>query len=94
MLLQVYQLKVSPKKASYNNTPLGFFEVHGEKHARARQIPEKYKDLPILTIVRNPLDFYVSNYEYQMWRREDVIIYYRHIRNFSGKFNNFPNLSF
>jgi hypothetical protein len=33
-------------------------------HAAAREIPEEYRDLPVLAYVRNPWDWYVSWYHY------------------------------
>ena len=38
------------------------------KHGYRHEIPEKYVPLPILACMRNPFDWYVSNYKYQFWR--------------------------
>ena len=41
-----------------------------KKHAPCREIPSRYAHLPIVSCMRNPLDWYVSNYRFQYWKRE------------------------
>lgn len=38
------------------------------KHGTCHDIPEEFIHLPILSCVRNPFDWYVSNYKYAWWR--------------------------
>ena len=38
------------------------------KHGTCREIPVEYRHLPILSCMRNPFDWYVSNYKYAWWR--------------------------
>lgn len=40
------------------------FDKHGTCHA----IPPRYAHLPIVSCMRNPFDWYVSNYKYGWWR--------------------------
>lgn len=40
-----------------------------EKHATCGQIPKEFQHLPILSCMRNPFDWYVSNYRFQSWLR-------------------------
>ncbi|HQW36009.1 MAG TPA: sulfotransferase family 2 domain-containing protein [Thermoflexales bacterium] len=42
--------------------------VEIEKHAPRRAIPAQYQHLPVLACIRNPLDWYVSNYKFQFWK--------------------------
>jgi hypothetical protein len=37
------------------------------KHAPCNQIPSQYSDLPIISCIRNPFEWYVSNYKYGWW---------------------------
>ena len=43
--------------------------INTEKHGTCNQIPTQYQHLPILSIIRNPFDRYVSQYFYGWWRR-------------------------
>lgn len=47
----------------------GSSSIELEKHATCNQIPEKYRGLPIIGCMRNPFDWYVSNYHFQYWLR-------------------------
>lgn len=78
----------------FYNTPYGYFIVHGSKHPSIREIELKYRNLPILTNIRNPLDLYVSEYEFGWWKRKKYLKYYRQIKDFKTKFKNYPDLTF
>ncbi|NUM44731.1 MAG: sulfotransferase family 2 domain-containing protein [Anaerolineales bacterium] len=43
--------------------------VELDKHAPCRAIPARYASLPIVSCMRNPFDWYVSNYRFQYWKR-------------------------
>jgi len=76
------------------NTPYGYFLVHGPKHPSIKEIELKYRNLPILTNIRNPLDLYVSEFEFGWWKRKKYLKYYRQIKDFKTKFKNYPDLTF
>jgi hypothetical protein len=50
----------------------GFDAPHVEldKHAACREIPTQFGHLPIVSCMRNPFDWYVSNYKFQHWKRD------------------------
>jgi hypothetical protein len=76
-------------------TPYGsFFHAH-QWHGTRQEIPQAYRDLPILTCLRHPLERYVSIFEFGWWKRPEFVKGYRHgIENFGQRFPNFPHLSF
>ncbi len=76
------------------NTPYGFLLVHGTKHSSISEINEKYRSIPVLTNIRNPLDLYVSEYEFGWWKKRKYLRYYRKTKDFKNKYQNFPDLSF
>ena len=43
--------------------------VHPYKHGTCSDIPKEYSHLPIVSVMRNPLDRYVSQYYYGWWKR-------------------------
>jgi hypothetical protein len=64
--------------------------VENSQHGDYRQIPEEHKHKKIVSIVRNPLQRYISEYLYGWWKK--------HPEGFRAeieeKFHNFPQLSF
>jgi hypothetical protein len=58
------------------------------KHGKCRDIPAEFTHLPILSCMRNPLDWYVSNYKYAWWKS--------HPQDYPGLRNDsrWPDLSF
>jgi hypothetical protein len=68
------QLQRSPRLLRAKNWLLR--QLHGsqltyeefDKHGTCHAIPARYAHLPILSCMRNPLDWYVSNYKYGWWR--------------------------
>lgn len=40
-----------------------------DQHGTYQQIPSKYLKFPIISVIRNPFDRYVSTYEFQNWIR-------------------------
>jgi hypothetical protein len=45
---------------------LSYEEFH--KHGTCHDIPPRYAHLPIISCIRHPLDWYISNYKYGWWR--------------------------
>lgn len=43
--------------------------LHFSKHGTCAEVPEEYRHLPLLSIVRNPFDRYVSQYHYGWWKQ-------------------------
>lgn len=76
------------------DTPYGYLHVHGEKHPTLKAIPKKYQHLKVLTNIRNPLDIYVSHYEFGWWKRKEFLKYYKRVENFEHRFPNYPDLNF
>lgn len=102
VLFQVYELDwtfwnritiLTTGKVRYN-TPHGFFLVHSQKHPNIYEIPSKYADLIVLTNIRNPLDIYVSQYEFEWWKRKKYLKYYRQVNDFRKRYDKYPHLSF
>jgi Sulfotransferase family len=65
-----------------------------KKHANCRAIPAFFRDKIILSIIRNPYDRYVSQYEFGWWKREQFLPYYREVPDFNEKYPDFPELEF
>ena len=61
-----------------------------DQHGTYEQVPLKYRELPVVSVARNPFDRYVSGFEYRFWARYPVADPGR-IRNV---FPTFPDLSF
>ena len=74
-----------------NNSTHKFMHKHAKgQHGHVSQIPEKYRDRPVVSIVRNPFSRYISGYQFKWWEKyppqsDDVIF---------DKYPHFPNLSF
>lgn len=64
------------------------------KHAPVRAIPRSQRQKLVLGTVRNPYDYYVSQYEFGWWKRTEWLKYYRAVPGFKERYSSFPNLSF
>lgn len=68
--------------------------IHGanvyNRHGTYDQIPEEYKDRPIISCIRNPFDYYVSIYEFRNWEEWHLI----KMPQIKEHFPSFPDLSF
>ena len=72
----------------------GSFIFTNNKHGGCNEIPEAFRDRPILASVRNPYDLYVSQYEFGWWKRREYLPWYRRVPDFERRFPRFPDLSF
>jgi len=63
--------------------------VQGQ-HSGAKFIPKRFKGLPIISVKRDPVDKFLSNYYFGWWKRHSSLPLY-HIEK---KFPQFPELSF
>jgi len=50
-------------------SPYGEIADVEPKHGTCSEIPAPHKDKPILSTIRNPYDWYVSQYEFGWWKR-------------------------
>jgi hypothetical protein len=77
------------------NGKYGLFQIKGNKHSMCGEIKEEdLLNRKLLANTRNPLDLYVSQYEFGWWKRDEYSEYYNVVPGFSERFPNFPNLSF
>jgi hypothetical protein len=65
-----------------------------DKHGACRRIPAEHRDKPILSTIRHPFDYYISDYEFGWWKRREWRSHYRSIPAFEQQFPAFPHLSF
>lgn len=87
-------LKLALKgKISYFN---GFGELRltSAKHGGCSLIPGKEQSKIIVSTIRNPFDYYVSQFEFGWWKRSEWLKYYRTFPEFKQKFSQFPYLNF
>jgi hypothetical protein len=61
-----------------------------DQHGAYSQVPARYRHLPVVAVARNPLDRYVSQYEFGFWRDYPAGSLERVRADFPG----FPDLSF
>lgn len=60
------------------------------QHGTKRQIPEEYRDRPVMTIARNPFTRYVSLYRFRWWARFPP----GRVEEIQAAYPGFPDLSF
>lgn len=65
-----------------------------DKHGSCSRIPRKFADRPIFSTIRNPFDYYVSQYEFGWWKRKEWMKYYRQAEGAEELLHGFPDLSF
>ena len=68
----------------------GLFSGIVDQHGKYRQIPDKFKKRPVLSIVRNPFSWYVSSYFFNWWKENLPVS----LDTILPGFPNFPNLTF
>jgi hypothetical protein len=64
------------------------------KHAPCRGVPEAQRSKPIFSTIRNPYDWYVSQYEFGWWKREEYLPAFQSVHDFAEKYPRFPDISF
>ncbi|MFG0329501.1 MAG: hypothetical protein ACF8PN_06320 [Phycisphaerales bacterium] len=64
---------------------------HRSQHGTVAQIPERYRDRPVVCVVRNPFDRYVSQFRFGHWKHRPSTPQRDEIRD---HFPAFPDLSF
>jgi hypothetical protein len=70
--------------------------VLGEKHGGVDSIPAEQRSKELVTIVRNPFDYYASHYSFGYWidREEEPWITLWDIEAMRSRFDAYPYLSF
>lgn len=87
--LQAIIFKKLTKKSKY-----GSLIMLSLKHAGCNHIPTEFRDRKILTAVRNPYDWYVSQYEFGWWKKRALFRYFKALPHFEKDYPRFPDLSF
>jgi hypothetical protein len=84
------------KSPAIFETKQGRFSLEGAKHSFCGDIPKSYlnEGKQILSNLRNPLDLYVSHYEFGWWKREAYRPYFDVVEDFEKRFPTFPDISF
>jgi hypothetical protein len=44
-----------------------------DQHGTWDQVPERFRSLPVVMVVRNPLDRYVSEFHYRWWAEHEIV---------------------
>lgn len=83
------------RKGHHFRTRYGSFVHCHPWHGTREEIPPGYRDRPLLSCLRPPLERYVSIYEFGWWKRPELLNGYRkNVEHFETRFPTFPNLSF
>jgi len=70
----------------YGDYPTSYRDQHGVY----RQIPDRHRDKPVVSIVRNPLEKYLSSYVYGWWKNHPPFP----LEQVERQWPNFPDLTF
>jgi len=65
--------------------------LHKEKHGICEDIPKEYLDRPIVSCIRNPYDFKVSEFEFGWWKK---LAPNSMVTPMKANYPHFPRLSF
>lgn len=87
-------LKLATLKMVQFKNDLGTLILTADKHGGCRNIPKSQLQKFIVTTVRNPFDYYVSQYEFGWWKRPQWKQWYQRFPAFKNYEAQFPNLSF
>ncbi len=86
--------KLTLLKAVRFKNHLGELILTANKHGGCLDIPAGYREKLIVSTIRNPFDYYVSQYEFGWWKRKEWHRYYKKFDEFKKYSASFPNLSF
>jgi hypothetical protein len=86
--------KLALLKAVRFSNHLGTLVLTADKHGGCRHIPESQLNKSLVTTIRNPFDYYVSQYEFGWWKRKEWLRYYQQFETFANYRQHFPDLSF
>lgn len=63
-----------------------------DQHGRYRDIPEQYRDRPVVATIRNPYDRYVSQYEFAWWRSHPE--WFGPVEQVKQSYPHYPDITF
>lgn len=73
----------------------GTLTASGDKHTACHKLPgELLETRGILSNIRNPLDLYVSEFEFGWWKRPERVADYEVVDCFRDRYPEFPDISF
>jgi hypothetical protein len=72
----------------------GLLIEHPKKHAARWRVPLAHRRKPLLGIIRNPYDWYVSQYEFGWWRQPQYLPWFRRVPGFTSRYPTFPKIRF
>jgi hypothetical protein len=81
-------------KAVHFENQFGRLSLTANKHGGCLDIPKEHREKLIVSTIRNPYDYYVSQYEFSWWKRKEWHRYYKSFDGFTVQFPTFPDLSF
>lgn len=86
--------KLATLKVIRYKNQFGTLIFTADKHGGCSHIPEGHLHKTIVSTIRNPYDYYVSQYEFGWWKRKEWLKYYSQFPWFKQKFPSFPAISF
>lgn len=86
--------KLALLKVIHFKNKFGTLSLTANKHGGCLDIPKEHRDKLIVSTVRNPYDYYVSQYEFGWWKRKEWHRYYKGLDGFTSQFPTFPDLTF
>jgi len=81
-------------KAVHFKNHFGELIFTANKHGGCLEIPKGHNEKLIVSTIRNPFDYYVSQYEFGWWKRKEWHRYYKTFDGFALQFPTFPDISF
>ena len=81
-------------KVIHFKNQFGTLSFTANKHGGCHDIPKGHTKKIILSTIRNPFDYYVSQFEFGWWKRKEWVKYYSTFPDFKQRFPSFPDLSF
>jgi hypothetical protein len=90
-LLQGLKILKEPvcKELLLPNIKLSGVNTEPDQHGTFSQIPDEYRKLPVISIIRNPYSRFMSGYEFRWWENHPPI----NDQLLAKHFTNFPNLT-
>jgi len=81
-------------KAVHFKNHFGKLILTANKHGGCLDIPKDHKEKLVVSTIRNPYDYYVSQYEFGWWKRKEWHRHYKSFDGFTSQFPTFPAISF
>jgi len=87
-------LKLATLKVVHYKNQFGTLSLTANKHGGCSEIPPGHLEKIIVSTIRNPFDYYVSQYEFGWWKRKEWSRYFSRFPGFKEKFPTFPSIHF